>query len=157
MIIKFFLLVWLDSTFEYGLINIRRNKFSSFPHFQGKEVIYMSEFFEHLLFNIFMERTEIVPQQNEENIDDKDFDRLYKKIIDMAVIKLFEKTVENDILCVVFRQLSRTERLIILFNVLMDYEAEYTAKAIGTDKNTVYNLKHRALKKFQAAIEDLEN
>lgn len=115
----------------------------------------MSEFFDRLIARALLkeEFTGVIRKSGDV---DKEFNRIYNKIIDQAVIRMFENIVENDLLCIVFKSLSRTERLIILFNVLMDYEVEETAGIIGTNRDSVYNLKCRALKKFKEAIEELD-
>ena len=117
----------------------------------------MSDIFEHLILEHLFESNKTgTKQEHEDEFDAKEFNKIYNKIIDLAVINTFENIVDNELLCLVFRRLSRTERLIIMFNILMDYKGDATAKAIGVNTDTVYRLKHRALKKFQAALEGLE-
>ena len=117
----------------------------------------MSEIFERIILEHLFESADAdAKEENEGEFDAKEFNKIYNKIIDLAVINTFENIVDNESLCLVFRRLSRTERLIILFNILMEYRGDATAKAIGVSTDTVYRLKHRALKKFQAALEGLE-
>jgi DNA-directed RNA polymerase specialized sigma24 family protein len=40
---------------------------------------------------------------------------------------------------------------------MLEYEIEDTADIIGSSRDSVYSLKHRALKKLQAAIADLDD
>jgi len=115
----------------------------------------MSKFFDYLIAEAMFNK-QITAFSEKSKCRNKEYDRLYNKIIDLAVIKMFENIIDNDLLCVVFKSLSRTERLIILFNVLMDYELEDTIAIIGTNRDSVYSLKCRALKKFKAAIEDVD-
>ena len=111
----------------------------------------MSEFFDRL----------IVEALKKDNVSksivcSKESEKIYNKIIDMAVTRVFENTIENDLLCIVFKSLSRTERLVILFNVLMDYDIEETANVIGANRDRVYSRKCDALKKFRDAIDGLD-
>ena len=115
----------------------------------------MSEFFNNLIEDILLKKSFSNPTRQSDGFS-KESKKIYNKVIDTVVSSVFENTIENDLLCIVFKSLSRTERIIILFNVLMDYGIADTAYIIGTNKDSVYNLKCRALKKFKKAIEDLD-
>jgi len=115
----------------------------------------MSEFFDHLIAEA-LQKDKLIKSIKKNLACSKESEKIYNKIIDMAVIRVFENTIENDLLCIVFKSLSRTERLVILFNVLMDYDVEETASVIGTNRDRVYSRKCDALKKFRDAIEGLD-
>jgi len=115
----------------------------------------VSEFFDHLIAEALL-KEKLANSIKRNEAFSKESEKIYNKIIDQAVIRVFDNTIENDLLCIVFKSLSRTERLIILFNVLMDYDIDETASVIGTNRDSVYNLKCRALKKFKEAIEGLD-
>jgi len=115
----------------------------------------MSEFFDQLIAEALL-KEKFSKILRKPDVFSKESDRIYNRIVDLAVIKVFENTIESDLLCVVFKSLSRTERQVILLNVLMDYALEDTASMIGSNRDSVYTLKSRALKKFQAAIEELD-
>jgi len=113
----------------------------------------MSEFFDYLIAEALIKKefSGVVRKNNS-----KVFNKTYNKVIDQTAIRMFDKTIENESLCIIFKALSRTERLIILFNILMNYEIDDTAEIIGTHRDSIYSLKYRALKKFKAALEGLD-
>jgi DNA-directed RNA polymerase specialized sigma24 family protein len=132
------------------------NRFASYFSFFERGGEPMSEFFDCLITELLSEKK--VPASTSKWKSSKtEFDKIYRKIIDQALIGAFEELVDNELLRIVFKQLSHTERLIILFNVMLEYEIADTADIIGSSRDSVYSLKHRALKKLQAAIADLDD
>jgi hypothetical protein len=116
----------------------------------------MSEFFDRLIMEALF-KDQLSVSIGAYKARSKEFDRIYREIIDLAVIGVFENFIDSEPLCIIFKSLSPTERLVVLLHILMDYRIDETANIIGTNRDSVYSLKHRALKKFQAAMEHFSN
>lgn len=91
-------------------------------------------------------------KKNEIFLTEKEMLKLYKKVTDKLIIKIFERNIENELLNVAFWKLSSMQRKVLLFNVLYDFSAESAAHLLGTTVDSIYTQKYKALKRLKAAL-----
>ena len=87
-----------------------------------------------------------------EDIKSKEIKNLYEKILDKVVISMFNEYIENELLYRVFLKLTRVQRMIIVFHILLDFNAKETAEILGNNEDSIYSQKYKALKRFKEEL-----
>ena len=86
------------------------------------------------------------------DIDEKEITGIQRVLVDTIASKLFEEIIESTLLCEVFSKLPHTQRLVILLHVLMNYEIDETAEILGSNCDSIYSQKHKALRRFKEEL-----
>lgn len=85
-------------------------------------------------------------------ITEKEMENTYKKIIDKLAHNIFFAAVGNELLLEVFEKLSRLERIIVVFNIMLDYSSADIAMLAGSTPDSIYSQKSKALKKLRESM-----
>ena len=78
---------------------------------------------------------------------------LYSKIVDKMIIRMFNNMIENNETQKSFKKLSRLQRMIILFNVILDFSLDDTAIIVGSSLNSIKSQKSKAVKRMKRELE----
>ena len=85
-------------------------------------------------------------------ITEKEMENTYKKIIDKLAHNIFFAAVGNELLLEAFEKLSRLERIIVVFNIMLDYSSADIAMLAGSTPDSIYSQKSKALKKLRESM-----
>ncbi len=87
-------------------------------------------------------------------IDDKEVYREFRKILDKIAIKIILDNFENEELVQAILGLSRSERIIIVFNVVLDMNLSEVAFLLGSKIGSTKVQKCSAMKKIKKIVLD---
>ena len=111
-------------------------------------------------FDCLFEQILIKEFQNENyinicnQINDKEVYREFRKILDKIAIKIILDNFENEELVQAILGLSRSERIIIIFNVVMDMNLSEVAFLLGSKIDSTKVQKCTAMKKIKKVVID---
>jgi len=147
--------IWTDSSKKYVIIESRSLSASSF--LLGKEVKRLKRLLDELIKECLSKRNppESQHDDHELDLDETTVDYLYHRIVDRMVMRMFDNLAENEHLMREFRELTKIQKMVILFNFMMDFDPEETANIIGVSMNSVYLHKSKALLRFYEELQHL--
>lgn len=146
---KNFLSKSLDWHFRYALtvfVIVIPPGFSIMKSFGGND---MKKSFDNFLRGLFERSLTIDNQDNGESIDDTQVISEFRKILDRMSIELIHTTFDNEKLLETMLSLSRMERIIIVFNIILGMEVSEIAYLLNITPDSVYTQKCNALKKLR--------
>lgn len=142
----------LDWHFRYTLIVfviVIPLGFSIMKSFGGND---MKKSFDNFLRGLFERSLTIYNQDNGESIDDTQVISEFRKILDRMSIELIHTTFDNEKLLETMLSLSRIERIIIVFNIILGMEVSEIAYLLNITPDSVYTQKCKALKKLRHSM-----
>ena len=115
----------------------------------------MTSYFERLFKQIFLERYS--QSDNSENAEERPIKcaNEYRKILDKVAIGMIYDSFENEKVIDAMLHLTRSERIIIAFHIIMDMKLAEVAFLINTSLESTYTHKSTALKKLKAELEGI--
>ncbi len=115
----------------------------------------MTSYFEQLFKQMFLERYS--QRNNSENAKERPIKGAteYRKILDKVVIGMIYDSFENEKVIDAMLHLTRSERIIIAFHIIMDMKLAEIAFLINTSLESTYTHKSTALKKLKAELEGI--
>ena len=112
----------------------------------------MKKSFDNFLRGLFERSLTIDNQDNGESIDDTQVISEFRKILDRMSIELIHTTFDNEKLLETMLSLSRIERIIIVFNIILGMEVSEIAYLLNITPDSVYTQKCKALKKLRHSM-----
>lgn len=112
----------------------------------------MKKSFDNFLRGLFERSLTIDNQDNGESIDDTQVISEFRKILDRMSIELIHTTFDNEKLLETMFSLSRIERIIIVFNIILGMEVSEIAYLLNITPDSVYTQKCKALKKLRHSM-----
>ena len=112
----------------------------------------MKKSFDNFLRGLFERSLTIDNQDTGESIDDTQVISEFRKILDRMSIELIHTTFDNEKLLETMLSLSRIERIIIVFNIILGMEVSEIAYLLNITPDSVYTQKCKALKKLRHSM-----
>lgn len=112
----------------------------------------MKKSFDNFLRGLFERSLTIDNQDNGESIDVTQVISEFRKILDRMSIELIHTTFDNEKLLETMLSLSRIERIIIVFNIILGMEVSEIAYLLNITPDSVYTQKCNALKKLRHSM-----
>ncbi|GEM_PF-880545 len=112
----------------------------------------MKKSFDNFLRGLFERSLTIDNQDTGESIDDTQVISEFRKILDRMSIELIHTTFDNEKLLETMLSLSRIERIIIVFNIILGMEVSEIAYLLNITLDSVYTQKCKALKKLRHSM-----
>ena len=140
-----------------GLIDIDGLSLPPSAMRKGKEVKPLKySFIDIFIKSISEKRIDNKKNVDTSNIDDKEIEAVYNALIDKLVHNIFFETVGDEVLITAFMKLSRLEKIIVVFNIMLDYDASDVADIMNTTSQSVHTQKYKALRKLRKALGIIE-
>ena len=76
-------------------------------------------------------------------------------VVDSIIIRMFDNLVESERMTRGFCKLTKIQRMVILFNIVLELDLEDTADMVGVSMNSVYLHKSRALRRLKKELENI--
>lgn len=110
----------------------------------------MKSNFENVLKQLFIDKYgyKNISKLNE-SIEIIDVSKEFKKILDKIAINIIYETFENKELIHLFLKLSKSERIILVFNIVLEMDLLEISYLLSTNIDNVYSQKSKALKKLK--------
>ena len=87
-------------------------------------------------------------------LDEQEILYLYSKIVDKVIVKMFNNMVEDEKMQKSFKKLSSLQRMVILFNVILDFSLKDTSIIIDSSLNSIKSQKSKAVKRLKKELGD---
>ncbi len=115
----------------------------------------MTSFFEQLFKQMLLERYS--KSNNFDEVKERPIKvtNEYRKILDKVVIGMIYDSFENEKIIDAMLHLTRSERIIIVFHIIMDMKLAEIAFLLNTSLESTYTHKSIALKKLKAELESI--
>lgn len=115
----------------------------------------MTSYFEQLFKQMFLEKYS--QSDNSENTKERPIKvaNEYRKILDKVAIGMIYNSFENEKVIDAMLHLTRSERIIIAFHIIMNMKLAEIAFLLDTSLESTYTHKSTALKKLKTEIESI--
>lgn len=85
-------------------------------------------------------------------VTETEMEDTYKKIVDKLAHSIFFAAVDDEMLLEAFDKLSRMEKIIVVFNIMLDYSSSDIAVLADSTEDSVYSQKYKSLEKLRKAL-----
>nr|WP_317359442.1 hypothetical protein [uncultured Tyzzerella sp.] len=110
----------------------------------------MKSNFENILKQLFIDRYGDKKEcELDKNIEIEDVSKEFKNILDKIAISMIYDSFENENIIHIFLKLSKSERIILAFNIILEMDLLEISYLLDTNISNVYTQKSRALKKLK--------
>ena len=113
--------------------------------------VLFSDFFE-LLVETLLEKSlnrETSAEIDNLVIDDNEVEDVYNQFIERLAQKVFIEAIGDELVLEAFMNLSRLEKIIVVFNVMLNYKTSQVAVIANTTSSSVSTQKYKAIKHLQ--------
>ena len=110
-----------------------------------------SDFFE-LLIEILLEKSldrEASIEIDNLVIDDNEVENVYNQFVERLAQNIFIEAIGDELVLEAFMNLSRLEKIIVVFNVMPNYKTSQVAVIANTTSSSVSTQKYKAIKHLQ--------
>lgn len=149
------------STYVFDCIFLYILQFKIVLKIRGPPVLYlnkkiknrrmdMKSNFENILKQLFIDRYGDKKEcELDKNIEIEDVSKEFKNILDKIAISMIYDSFENENIIHIFLKLSKSERIILEFNIILEMDLLEISYLLDTNISNVYTQKSRALKKLK--------
>lgn len=111
-----------------------------------------NEFIEILISTVSQRSTAELSESFRETVDEEEMNSVYNKIIDGLVHNIFFETIGDELLLKAFEKLPRLEKIIVVFNIMLNYSPSEVAVIANTTPTSIHAQKYKALQRLRKAI-----